>query len=125
MPEASLCNGSNTQFSGASSFLPGENVTITCSVPDVWLAWYTPRFTKFGAVLLSLGLGISYGSRFDGAIIFQVIDFITSPNSSCMTTTATIANIQESFQGLDLGCYYDGIIWTTVVIDVVGKLYIV
>ena len=42
----------------------------------------------------------------------------------CATATATIANIQESIQGLNLTCADASTFLSTVVIDVVGKLCI-
>ena len=123
MPEASACNGSNPQFSGASSFLPGQNVTFTCSVPVDHIAWYSPQFDTLGAAFLTHTFGYLRLSRLDGAITFYLGEFMSSP-TPCATSTATITNIQESMQGLTLGCTYNGIGWTTV-IDVVGKLYIV
>ena len=122
MPEASACNGSNPQFSGASSFLPGQNVTFTCSVPGSYIIWSSHQFGSAGSVFLGHEYGIIHDSRLDGIITFYLGEFMSSP-TPCATSTATIANIQESMQGMTLGCTHNGISWTTV-IDVVGKLYI-
>ena len=94
-------------------------MTITCSVPIDQIAWYSPQFVNPGALFLSHRTGETDGSRFDGAITFHLNEFMSSP-TPCMTSTATIVNIQESMQGLTLGCTYDEIGWETV-IDVVGK----
>ena len=54
---------------------------------------------------------------------FQLYEIMYNPNQ-CVTSNATIANIQEAMQGLKLGCLYEGTD-LTMVIDVVGKLYVV
>ena len=125
MPEASFCIGSETQFSSASSFLPGENVTITCSAPAVVGIWDSPWFSD--SVFLTPLFGATRSTRLDGAIVFNLKELNSSSNSSCSISTATIANIQESIQGLSLICAYisDRVIKTTVVIDVVGKVSVV
>ena len=63
------------------------------------------------------------GTRLDGAIVFNLTSVVTSP-SPCATATATIANIQESMQGLSLTCT-DGTTMTTLTIDVIGKLHVI
>ena len=115
---ANFCNGSMTLFSSASSFLPGKDVTITCSVPGLQVAWISPQFSE--SVVLSNTFGKT-GARFDGAITFILNDVM----SSCATATATIANIQEMVQGLNLTCSDGTTFQSAVVIDVVGKLYVV
>ena len=123
MPIANFCNGSMTAFSNTSSFVPGQDVTITCSLPSGILVWDSPQFT-LGPVVLSDNpiLGPTSGTRLDGAIVFTLTNVTDSP-SECATATATIANIQESMQGLSLSCN-DGSIVTTVTIDVIGKLHV-
>ena len=118
MLKSNACNDSDPQFSGASSFLPGQNVTFTCSVPVTYIGWYSPQFVNPGTLFLSYFTGETDGSRLNESIIFNLNEFMSS--ATCLTSTATIANIQESMQGLTLGCTYDTIGWETV-IDVVGK----
>ena len=125
--KANFCNGSKTHFSSAASFLPGENVTITCSVPELGMAWYSPLFDEFdeSPVLMAPLLGVTRGARLDGAITFNLNELVSSPNPPCIITTATIANIQESLQGLRLICGSLHAYLSTVDIYVVGKLYVV
>ena len=122
MPESNYCNGSEIQFSSPYHVLPGENVTITCSVPSRFTFWYSPGF--FDSLLLaSIGFGRTHVERLDGAITFDLIQEIFYPdNSSCSISTATFTNIQESIQGMRLRCIDSYILQSTVVIDVVGKL---
>ena len=124
MPVSNACNGSNPQFSSASSFLPGQNVTFTCSRADDNIVWYSSQFeVPPGAVWLSHVFQSTYQTRLDGAMIFRLHQIMYNPNQ-CLTSTATVANIQETMQGVSLSCAYedDG---RTIVIDVVGKLYVV
>ena len=122
MPTANLCNGSMTLFSDTANFLPGENVTITCSIPTFQVVWSSPLFSETPVVLSNV-LGTTTATRLDGAIAFNLTNVITGP-PPCATATATIANIQEPMQGLSLACS-DGENVATVVIDVVGKLHVV
>ena len=72
-------------------------------------------FTAFGLVNV---LKVTE-TKLGGAIAFSLTNVEESP--TCATTTATIANIQESMQGLSLTCT-DGLnSEATIVIDVVGK----
>ena len=120
MPRANFCNGSMTTFSNTASFLPGQDVTITCSLPNADVAWISPQFTSLPVVLSSV-VGTS-STRLDGAIVFKLTNVIAGP-PPCVSTTATIANIQESMQGLNLSCS-DGVsLLATVNIDVIGKFY--
>ena len=126
MPESNFCNGSETQFSSPYHVLPGGNVTITCSVPSRLTIWYSPGF--FEALALgSIGIGRTHVERLDGAITFDLIQEIFYPdNSSCSISNATLTSIQESIQGMRLRCFNLATDTTqsTVVIDVVGELYI-
>ena len=59
-------------------------------------------------------------TRLGGAIVFSLVEVVSGP-PTCATATATIANIQESMQGLNLTCT-DGLNSAmTMIIDVVGK----
>ena len=120
MLKATFCNGSMIQFSSASSFLPGENVSITCSVPHLGVGWASPQFSQ--SVILS-HMVANTTTKLDGAITFELNEVMTSP-SPCATATATIANIQESMQGLSLTCSDAFTFLSTVVIDVIGELYV-
>ena len=125
MLKANFCNHSNTQVrSSTHSFLPGENVTITWSVPSVSMIWTSPQLYNY-PIHVNSALGFTHFTKFDGAIVFDLDDVIMSNSSICTTATATIENIQESMQGLSFTCISGLTIWTTVVIDVVGKLYAV
>ena len=122
MPESNFCNGSETQFSSPYHVLPGGNVTITCSIPDRFTLWESPGFFET-LYLAAYGFVQTHTERLDGAITFDLIQEIFYPdNSSCLTSTATLTNIQESMQGMRLRCYNFYTIQSTVVIDVVGKL---
>ena len=121
VPIANFCNGSMTTFSNTTSFLPGQNVTITCSVSNYAVVWLSPQFIS-SSVVISNVVGTS-STRLDGAIVFNLTNEIAGP-PPCTTTTATIANIQESMQGLSLTCS-DGVnSLATVNIDVIGKFYV-
>ena len=96
-------------------------MTITCSLPNSIVIWISPQFT-LGSVVLSNFLGTS-GTRLDGAIVFTLTNVIAGP-PPCTTATATIANIQEPVQGLNLTCS-DGDNLATVIIDVIGKLHVI
>ena len=123
MPIANFCNDSMTTFSNTASFVPGQDVTITCSLPNTLVIWNSPQFTS-GSVVLSdhSALGITTGTRLDGAIVFTLTNVTVGP-PPCATATATIANIQESMQGLSLTCS-DGVNMATVTIDVIGRLHV-
>ena len=123
MPTANFCSGSMTTFSNSSSFLPGQDVTITCSLPDTFVIWGGPQFS-LGSLVLSdnPALGTYSGERLDGAVVFTLTNVIVGP-PPCYTATATIANIQESMQGLGLSCG-DGINFASLTIDVIGKLHV-
>ena len=122
MPTANFCNGSMTTFNGTTCFVPGQDVTITCSLPNNLVIWDSPQFTS-GNIGLSEVLGMTNGTRLDGAIVLNLTNVIAGP-PSCVTATATIANIQESMQGLSLTCS-DGNILASVTIDVIGKLHVI
>ena len=123
MPRANLCNTSMTTFSNESSFLPGQDVTITCSLPTTVVIWNSPQFT-LDQVSLSAGGAVASDTRLDGAIVFNRTN--VGPGSPpCVTATATIANIQESMQGLSLSCNNGFDLATTVTIDVIGKLHVI
>ena len=119
---ANLCNGSTIQFSDTATFLPGGNVTITCSLPapQLTMLWASPHFSL---VVLSSLLG-NTTARLGGAIVFS-LENATTGSAQCTTTTATVINIQESLQGLSLTCSDGATILSTLVIDVVGKLHVV
>ena len=119
MPIANFCGNSTTTFSNTASFVPGQDVIITCSLPSGTLFWISPQF----ATVTFINMMTTSGRRLDGAIVFNVTNVVASP-SRCMTSTATIANIQESMQGLSLTCT-EGFNPTTVTIDVIGKLHVV
>ena len=121
MPVANFCNGASVTFSEMSSFLPGQDVTITCSFPAATVTWDSPLFTLDALTLVNNVL--TSGTRLDGAIVFSLTNVIGGP-SPCATATATIANIQESMQGLSLTCT-DGVNVATVTINVIGKLHVV
>ena len=123
MPEFNFCNGSMTSFDGTSSFLPGEDLTITCSTIGSLQYWTSPQFSEEYVLLV---YWMKSDTRLDGAMVFNLTnmtDVIPSP-LPCTTGTATIANIQESMQGLSLTCS-NGWIAATVMIDVIGKLHVV
>ena len=109
-----------TTFTNTASFVPGQYVSITCSLPAASLTWSSPQST-FASLTLSKLEGTS-GTRLDGAIVFNLTNVVTSP-LQCATTTATIANIQESMQGLSLNCN-DGLNQATLTINVIGKLHL-
>ena len=52
-------------------------------------------------------------------------ELIEYNSSMCITVTATIANVQESLQGLSLSCTDAVTVFSVIVIDVVGKLHFV
>ena len=116
---ANFCNGSMTTFSNTASFLPGQDATITCSLSAGTLTWNSPQFT----LVTLVNMARTSDTRLDGAIVFHLTDVVTSP-ALCSTSTATIANIQESMQGLSLTCT-DGNNMPTVTIDVIGKLHVI
>ena len=98
------------------SFLPGKDVNITCSIPDTSVIWSSPEFESVALV----NTVQNNETRLDGAIVFSLVEVVPGP-PPCATTTATIADIQESMQGLSLTCT-DGLNSAmTVIIDVVGK----
>ena len=116
MPIADFCNGSMTPFNDTYRFLPGENVTITCSLPTTGMRWHSSQFVQ---VLISSEEGPS-GEALGGAIVFNLTSAVSEP--PCTTSTATITNIQEQpFQDLDLTCYVFGLFISTLNIDVIGK----
>ena len=124
MPTANLCSGSMTTFSDTARFVPGQDVTITCSLPATLVIWNSPRFTLGGLTLSDNSLvGPTSGERLDGAVVFTLTNVIAGP-PPCATATATIANIQESMQGLSLTCT-DGTNLAGLTIDVIGKLHII
>ena len=122
MPVTNFCNGSMTTFSNTASFVPGQDVTITCSLPSAYVGWNSPQFS-LGPLIITGDpvLGVTSGTRLDGAIVFNLTNVIAG-SSPCATATATIANIQESMQGFSLSCT-DGVNLTSVTIDVIGKLH--
>ena len=121
MPIANFCTGSMTTFRNRACFVPGQNVTITCSLPNAIIIWDSPQFTLEALPLSTTGA--TSGTRLDGAIVFNLTNEIAG-SPPCVTTTATIANIQESMQGLSLTCS-DANNMPTVTIDVIGKLHVI
>ena len=98
------------------SFLPGMNVTITCSVPATGIVWRSSKFTN-QQLLTAVG---ESGERLGGAIVFNLTSLESGP--SCATSTATIVDIQEEpFQDLDLSCDNLGDVISDLKIDVIGK----
>ena len=120
--KTNFCNGSTAHISSTTSFLPGEYVNITSSLPYVEMFWYIPQFHEADAVLIAPQIGYVLSTRLDGAITFNFNDLIKTNTSSCITSTATITNIQESMQGWRFSTYQNGRFWATVFIDVVGEL---
>ena len=98
-------------------------MNITCSVPEAFVLWISHQF-HHTTVFLNPHYGSSRASRLDGAVTFIVNDVSKYNSSSCITSTATFANIQESMQGLRLSCTDGVTILSAVVIDVVGKLHL-
>ena len=120
IPIANFCNGSMATLSGTSSFLPGEDVTINCSLPGTGVRWTSPQFSESPVLVNNI---LTIDTRLDGAVIFTLTTLILDP-SPCATSTATIADIQESMQGLSLTCTdIDNL--ATITIDVIGKLHVV
>ena len=118
MPVADLCIGSVASFNNTFHFLPGEKAVITCKIPDSSVLWDSPSFAD--GVLILVNMIQQNATRLDGAIVFSLNDVHVAP-TPCATTTATIANIQESMQGLTLTCT-DGLnSKASMNIDVVGK----
>ena len=124
MTIANFCSGSKTTFSTTASSLPGQNVTIICSVPDTIVIWNSPQF-NLGSLVLSdnPALGTYSGERLDGAVVFTLTN-VTAGSSPCYTATATIANIQESMQGVTLTCT-DAVNLAIVTFDVIGKFHVI
>ena len=120
MPVADFCDDPMTPFNGTVSFLPGEDVTITCSVPVVALTWTSPQFSD-GPVTLVNNV-ITSATRLNGSIVFNLTNVMVGP-PQCTTSTATITNIQESMQGLSLTCT-GGSDVTVVIIDIIGELHV-
>ena len=121
MPITYLCNGSTTTFSNTASFLPGQDVIITCSLSSFFVTWLSPQFA-LSVTLSNTSTGRASDTRLGGAIVFNLTNAIVGP-PPCTTATATIANIQESMQGLSLTCN-DGLNEPTVTFDVIGKLHV-
>ena len=125
MPIANFCNSSMTLFNDTYSFLPGENVTITCSVPSTGVLWQSSQLvdlagTMVGATYTVVG---KTDKALDGAITVSLTNQITDPLPQlCATSTATITNIQEEpFQDLDLTCTNFALLGSTLNIDVISK----
>ena len=110
-----FCNGSMTKFSNTVSILPGQDVTITCSLPSAIIIWSSPQFTTSLVLSDNPAAGATNDTRLNGAIVFN----LTEGTSPCATANATIANIQESMQGFNLTCT-DGTYVATLTIDVIG-----
>ena len=117
MPTADFCNEPEVPFPDVASFIPGDNVTITCSFPSGTVLWTSPLFPN-DPVILNPALS-TCTTRVDGVIVFNLTSF--KSESKCATTTATIANINESMQGLSLTCT-NGHKESEVIIDLTGKL---
>ena len=118
MPIADFCNSSETYFNDVYSFLPGENVIITCSVESRTLTWTSPNFSD--PVILNFALGTN-ATRLNGTIVFEL--FPVPHEQDCVTSTATIVDIQESLQGLSLACI-PNVEAAKFTINVVGKLVV-
>ena len=120
MPTTNFCNGSMTLFNDTYNFLPGENVTITCSRTTDGIGWRSTRFDEVTISSIEGGSGIPSGAALGGAIVFNLTSAVSEPQ--CVTSTATITNIQEQpFQDLDLTCSVFGAFQSTLNIDVIGK----
>ena len=112
---ANFCNGSMTPFNGTYSFLPGENVIITCSVSAGGVVWRSSQFTN--VALVEVG---ESDSTLGEAIVFNLTSELSEPQ--CATSVATITNIQEvQLQDLDLSCGSLEVAVTSLNIDVTGK----
>ena len=76
MPIANFCNGSMTTFSNIASFLPGQDVIITCSLSNTLVVWASPHFTSDEPLVLSDILETASGTRLAGAVVFNLTSTI-------------------------------------------------
>ena len=113
---ANQCTEPDQLFNSTVSVLPGSNITLTCSVEAVAVRWNSSQFampvTNDGLHMAAMKSGIT----------FQLDTASASP--LCFSATATITNINESMDGLDLTCFEIVVIvefTSTVMFDVIGK----
>ena len=113
---ANECTEPDQLFNSIVSVLPGTNITLTCSVVATSMWWNS---SQFAMPLLLTNIGVPV---LESGITLQLDTATVSP--TCASATATITNIQESMDGLDLTCY-NGIpmqeFTSTVMFDVTGK----
>ena len=112
---ANQCTGTDQLFNSTVSVLPGSNITLTCSVLDSVVRWNSSLFA------MPLRVGLVQMTAVESGITFQ-LDTV-SINPTCANATATITNIQESMDGLDLMCFnvLPPGFTSTVLFSVVGK----
>ena len=113
---ANQCTEPDRLFNNTVSVFPGSNITLTCSMVDTGVWWNSSQFT----MPLRIESGSMTGA--ESGITLQLDTVSTSP--LCSNATATITNIQQSMDGLELTCY--NVIamkefTTTVMFEVIGK----
>ena len=113
---ANQCNEPDQLFNSTVSVLPGSNITLTCSVMDAGVRWNSSQFA------MSVRVDLVDTTVMESNITFQFDTFV--PNPQCSSATATITNIQESMNGLDIECFNPLTtleFTSTVMFDVIGK----
>ena len=113
---ANQCTEPDQLFNSTVSVLPGSNITLTCSLVATDVSWNSSQFT----MPIEVNGGQMTGA--ESGITLQLDTVSTSP--TCSNATATVTNIQETMDGLDLTCY--NVVPTqefssTVMFDVIGE----
>ena len=112
---ANECIEPDQLFNRTVSVLPGSNVSLTCSILDTGVKWKSSWFT------MPVELDIGEMSSVESGIALQLDTISTNP--LCSNATATITNIQDTMDGLDITCYniLPPGFTSTVLLDVIGK----
>ena len=115
---ADQCTDLNKHFNTTIRVLQGTNVTLTCSVVDTGVRWNSSQFAKPVRVDNNEPNAMELGS----SITFQFDTTSLAP--LCTNATATITDIQQSMDGLDLTCLsssFNVAFSSSVLFEVVGK----
>ena len=113
---ANECVEPDQLFNSTISVLPGSNVSLTCSLVDTGVNWNSSWFAMRVRLDLTTMSMVESGIEFQAHTVSNILPL-------CSNATATITNIQESMDGLDITCYsiFPPGFTSTVLFDVIGK----
>ena len=113
---ANECTEPDEVFNSTISVLPGTSIVLTCYLLDIVVSWNSSSFATPPL------LDHNVRSTVESGIEFVWGGTVEPARPICTYSIATITNIQESMDGLDLTCINTLTGFnSTVVFDVIGK----